>query len=210
MIQLDKEEIKEILVAVLVIALAFTMASWVRTQDVAQLPYLFFIALVSVGTGFVFHELAHRAVARHYGAFAAFKAWTTGLALALMTSVFGMVFAAPGAVYIFGRHLTVEQNGKISLAGPLTNLILALVFLALLVVVRGLWGIETAAGQFAYALTQSGFFINAWLGLFNMVPLFPLDGEKILRWNPLAWAVTGGVLFLLVFSPNLLLNLVGG
>ena len=207
---MDKEEIKEILVAVLVITLAFTMANWVRNQQLAELPYLFFIALVSVGTGFVFHELAHRAVARHYGAFAAFKAWSTGLALALMTSVFGMVFAAPGAVYIFGRHLTVEQNGKISLAGPLTNLVLAIVFLALFAVAQGMWSAEAAAGKFVSSLAASGFAINAWLGLFNMVPIFPLDGEKILRWSPLAWVATAAVLFLLVFSPSLLLNLVGG
>ncbi|MEW5955438.1 MAG: site-2 protease family protein [Candidatus Micrarchaeota archaeon] len=207
---MDRGELKEILIAVLVITLAFTMANWARTQRVSELPLLFFIALVSVGTGFVFHELAHRAVARHYGAFAAFKAWTTGLALALMTSVFGIVFAAPGAVYIFGRHLSVEQNGKISLAGPLVNLALALVFFALLVVAQGIWSVETAAGKFASSLAASGFYINAWLGLFNMLPLFPLDGEKILRWNPLAWAATAGILFLLVFSPSLLLNLVGG
>jgi len=206
----DKEELKEIIVAMLVITIAFTMANWARTQQASELPLLFATAFVAVGTGFVFHELAHRAVARYYGAFAAFKAWTTGLALALMTSVFGIVFAAPGAVYIFGRHLTVEQNGKISLAGPLTNLALALAFFALLVLAQGIWSAGTLAGKIVSSLAASGFYVNAWLGLFNMIPLFPLDGEKILRWNPLAWAATAAVLFLLVFSPSLLLNFVGG
>ncbi|HII39271.1 TPA: site-2 protease family protein [Candidatus Micrarchaeota archaeon] len=190
---MESEEIKELVLSVVVITLAFTMANWVRNQNLADLPPLFLISLISVGTGFVFHELAHRAVARHYGAFATFKAWTTGLALALMTSVFGMVFAAPGAVYIFGRHLSLEQNGKISLAGPAVNLLLAIIFLAIFMFSRSM-------DSLIPAIAGSAFTINAWLGLFNMIPIYPLDGQKILAWSPIAWGGTALALFFLVFG----------
>jgi Zn-dependent protease len=50
------------------------------------------------------------------------------LLLALGMSFLGFVFAAPGAVHIKG-YINKMQNGIFSLAGPLMNLILALVFL---------------------------------------------------------------------------------
>ena len=42
----------------------------------------------------------------------------------------GIAFAAPGAVYIHGNYISREQNGKISLAGPATNIILRVVLFA--------------------------------------------------------------------------------
>ena len=67
------------------------------------------LAGVAVGTGFIFHELAHRQVARYYGVYARYRAWYTGLLLAvtiafLSAKILGMPFvlAAPGAVYIVG------------------------------------------------------------------------------------------------------------
>ncbi len=34
-----------------------------------------------------------------------------------------------------------------------------------------------------------GFQINMWLGLFNMIPFWLLDGKKIFAWDPKIWAV---------------------
>jgi len=43
-----------------------------------------------------------------------------------------------------------------------------------------------------------GVAINAWLALFNMLPIGPLDGSKVLSWNPIVWVgiVAVSVLFL--------------
>jgi len=90
------------------------------------------------------------------------------LFFALITSLFGVVFAAPGAVIIQG-HVSPKQNGLISAAGPVANLVLALVFLAL----------SPWLGIVAYY----GYLINAWLALFNLIPVWLLDGKKVLHWN---------------------------
>ncbi|TLZ55689.1 MAG: hypothetical protein E6K17_05280, partial [Methanobacteriota archaeon] len=41
-------------------------------------------------------------------------------------------------------------------------------------------------------------YINAFLGVFNMLPIPPLDGSKVFRWNVAIWAVAivgmGGLL----------------
>lgn len=139
----------------------------------------FFIAALTVGTGFIIHEMGHKLVAQHYGCFAEFRAFNTMLWLAVIMAFFGFVFAAPGAVMISGP-VGVRRNGKISMAGPLANLIFALFFLSLLLIpVTGL--LKTLAGY--------GFLINTWLGLFNLLPFWNFDGKKILKWNKVVYGV---------------------
>lgn len=130
------------------------------------------ISAFTVGIGFLFHELAHKIAAQKYGCEAEFKEDNMMLLLALVMSLLGFVFAAPGAVHIKG-YLNRVQNGIISLAGPLMNLILALAFLPGLILFNGTLGLF-----FLY-----GFIINSWLGLFNMIPAGNFDGAKIYKWN---------------------------
>jgi Zn-dependent protease len=44
-----------------------------------------------------------------------------------------------------------------------------------------------------------GYTINAWLGLFNMLPFGPIDGAKVLNWSPLVFGITVAVAIVLVF-----------
>lgn len=108
--------------------------------------------------------------------------------LALAMSFFGFLFAAPGAVMIHG-HPTKKQMGHIASAGPLVNYVLALMFLA-----GGLLNpITLITPLFTY-----GAIVNAFLGLFNMLPFGMFDGKKILSWNKLNFGlmVVGGFVIL--------------
>ena len=187
--RIPKSELIQILIAWLGITFAF---SWKGFNFSLMLHYLPMI-LVGTLTGFIVHELAHKFTAMHYGAFAEFVMWPAGLIAAIVLSFVtnGMfVFAAPGAVYISGTHITRRQNGIISIAGPLSNLILALVFI-LLVAIIPVAAIKSIFFGAAY--------INIFLGLFNMLPIPPLDGYKVLSWNPIAWGSLGGILIALFF-----------
>ena len=152
----------------------------------------FFIILGTVGLGFIIHELAHKYVAIHYGAHAEYRAWTLGLFLALAMAFLtqgSFVFAAPGAVYIFGR-VSREQNGIISLAGPLTNFALAIIFLLL-----------SAFTGISKEFVATGALVNVMLGAFNMLPIPPFDGSKIFAWNKVVWGtlfLAFGALFMLM------------
>ena len=139
----------------------------------------FILSALTVGVGFLLHELAHKFVAQKYRCWAEFRAFDQMLFLAILMSFFGVIFAAPGAVMISG-HVNKERNGKISAAGPLTNFVLALLFLILATLPLHL---------FIKNIGSYGFIINAWLGLFNMIPFGNFDGVKILRWNKVVYGV---------------------
>jgi Zn-dependent protease len=174
-------EVVHILASVVTIAFAFTLF-----KPEGFNPEQFAIILIAVGSAFVLHEIGHRTVARSYGVHSEYRAWTWGLCLAIAMAFAtqgSFVFAAPGAVYIFGR-VTREQNGKISIAGPATNLLVALAFLALFLATPYKELCATAA------------YVNLVLGAFNLMPFGPLDGTKIYAWNAKAWAALFALFFI--------------
>jgi len=179
-------EIKDLLKAWLIISLAFAIVLSGASIFSASFLLFFATAAIAVGSGFLFHELAHKLVAQRYGCWAEFRADMTMLILALLMSFFGFVFAAPGAVMIGGGHVDKRRNGIISISGPATNFVLAVLFLL------GMLALPNII--FAY-----GFIINAWLGLFNLIPFSIFDGAKIFRWNPGIWGGMLAVGIVLVF-----------
>jgi Zn-dependent protease len=197
---MEKGELTDILVSVIAISIAFS----IRGLLIGMSPNvrIFPIVLVTVGLGFVLHELAHRFVAKMYGAVAFYRGWQGGLMLMLLTSLFGFIIAAPGAVYIYSPYLTRKQNGIISLAGPLTNFLLAILFLVVGVMI-GI-GVTSAAGEtLAEQFLLYGFATNMYLGFLNMLPIPPLDGSKVFSWNFAVWAVV----FLVFLLPMLFLEI---
>lgn len=191
----SKQELQDLFRAWLAISLAFGI---VMTGGITTLFHLIFfknlgISMAVVGTGFLFHELAHKLVAQRYKCWAEFRSFNTMLWLAIGCSLFGFVFAAPGAVMISGT-ITKDRNGKISLAGPLMNIILAIIFLGLSFVIKNTLALEL----FSY-----GFMINTWLAIFNLIPVWNLDGKKIWQWSKPAWivvAIAAGSLLALTFA----------
>jgi Zn-dependent protease len=172
----SKIEIRDLAISVVVLALAFS--AW----NLALLPLTLFIVVIA----FAAHEIVgHKLVAQHYGYFAEYRMWTYGLAIALVSSFFGFIFAAPGAVYISPvrrkfafsvARITERENAIISIGGPAVNIALGFAMLA--------------SAFFAPAFADLFFTaarISFWLAIFNLIPLPPLDGSKIFAWNKMAW-----------------------
>ena len=174
----SKREIKDLWIAGFVISLAFAILlsggykAIISFNSVILIAFL--VAFFTAGIGFLLHELMHKYIAQNYGLRAEFKAFYPGLWLALLFSLFGFILAAPGAVFIKG-FITRERNGKISLAGPATNITLAFLFLITLLIIK-------PEGLFGY-FVKYGLSINALLAAFNMIPIMPFDGAKVISWN---------------------------
>ncbi|HEX7514009.1 MAG TPA: peptidase M50 [archaeon] len=175
----SSKEVLDLLIAWLGVSFAFYLAlfrpnlSHVSLEIV--LPNLI-ITLAVVGSSFVLHELLHKFTAQHFGFWSEFRASYTMLAFAvLFAAISGIVFAAPGATMIYGPTITKRQNGIISAAGPLLNLALGGLFLLLYLL--------TPLGSVLNEVGQLGFIINVWLSAFNLLPIGPLDGKKVLDWG---------------------------
>jgi Zn-dependent protease len=183
-----KSEIIQMLISVITISLAFSLA----------IMQSFPIILLTVGLGFILHEVAHKLVAIRFGCKAFYKMWVEGLVLAVFLAVITggrFIFAAPGAVYIFKHGLTRRENGLISIAGPATNIALAFIFLFIM---------------FIPALSELGawgFRINLFLAMFNLLPFPPLDGSKVISWNPAVWFMAIAVSGAFLFFPEQMLSL---
>ncbi len=180
-------EVRDILLAWAALGVAFYFAYRAEFRSVGIFGGIA-ISLATVGSGFVLHELSHKFVAERYGYWAEFRMWPMGILLAIATSLVGFIFAAPGATYISGLSVSSEQNGRISLAGPLTNVAVGLIFLPFLIIGSG--SLEL--------LGFIGFSVNMFLAVFNMLPFLPLDGAKVFAWSKIYW--------LAVFGPLVILN----
>jgi Zn-dependent protease len=191
------QEKKDLIISWITLSLAFAVVISPRFFDTANLLVSLPIALVGVGTGFVLHELAHREAAKSFGFHSEFRAWYPGLGLAIILAIvtFGQfTFAAPGATYFFGNNVSRRQNGIISAAGPAINIVIGL-----LLMVIGIF----SSGFIQYVLIAAST-INFWLALFNLIPIYPLDGSKIVAWKPTAWLLLAVVSGFFVFAPGIL------
>ncbi len=191
----SSRELRDLVVAWLALGLAFSLlyvpVSATTIVDVlASAPFLeeFALSLATVGVAFLLHELAHKVVAVRFGQHAEFRADFGMLALAVAGGLAGFLFAAPGAVHHRGR-ITPREHGLIALAGPLTNVALAVVSLSLFVVVPD--------------IAWRGLYINVLLAGFNMIPFGPLDGATVLQWNKAVYAAAA----VITIGPALLLFL---
>jgi Zn-dependent protease len=136
-------------------------------------------AVLFFTAGFIIHELAHKTVAQRYGLWAEFRLDTFGAALTLLSAVSPLKIIAPGAVVIAG-NTSQDRVGRTAVAGPITNVLLALLLLALAQIVP--------FSGFTYAML-AGAAINAFMALFNLIPFGVLDGLKVFRWSKPVWLV---------------------
>jgi len=171
---LSSREIVDLIASWITISVAFSLVVS-PSNPLSVLP----LYLVVVGTAFVLHELGHKYAAIRLGYHAEYRLWTAGLAFALLLAfTTGFVFAAPGAVYVLGMPGR-RDNGIISIAGPLVNFVVATAALLAMILLR--------PGYFLLKLLYAVFHVNAFIGFFNMLPVPPLDGSKVISWSTAAY-----------------------
>jgi len=200
-IEFDRTELRDLAAAWVTLSIAFTFFLAPRgflqmnAAVLGELRDLFVLSMLTVGAGFLLHELAHKVVAVRFGQVAAFRADYGLLGLAIASGLAGFLFAAPGAVYHRG-HITERQNGLVAVAGPVTNLVLAALFLVPFLLFGG----------FVADIAHLGVLINVFLAAFNMLPAGPLDGRTVLDWH---WAPFAVVLLTAVAFGGLFVLTVG-
>ncbi|MFH0905815.1 MAG: site-2 protease family protein [archaeon] len=198
---MNRKELIQLVIAWLVISICFALR--LNNYDLfsllgkkvvfnfSELLKFLLISLVITATSFIIHEMAHKYTAIHFGAKGQFVMWSEGLIISLVfTAIFGFMLIIPGAVYIFGKDLSRKEYGIVSLAGPLSNIIMGLIFIGL-----------SFSGILPAIIISYGIMINFWLAFFNLLPVWQLDGKKIFVWNIFVWLLMILVAGFFVFIP---------
>jgi Zn-dependent protease len=142
---------------------------------------LFAFAATVVVTAFVCHEMAHKAVAQRFGHWAEFQLSPMGLLISFVTAFLGFLFALPGATVV--QEMGDEREfGQTALAGPGSNLAFSTAFFAAAGIVTQLHNAAWIAVLFEYLA-----FYNGYFAAFNLIPIGPLDGRKVWRWDRRVW-----------------------
>ena len=188
-IRFSTTELKHLLAGVLLIlAIGFSMPLYWKIELYGYPELLSSLAIIFTFS-FIAHELAHKITAQHHGLWAEFRVTLPGALITLLSIVSPFKIISPGAVMV-GGMADRETIGKTSIAGPLTNIVLALFFLILT---------ESFRGSIAFFAFYFGLLVNSFIAMFNMIPFGILDGFKVFFWNKIVWA--------LVFSAALALTL---
>ncbi|MCD6195551.1 MAG: site-2 protease family protein [Staphylothermus sp.] len=180
-------EALSLIIASIVIALVFG-SSELFYGSYMKFLLVSLIAIIAV----IPHELAHRWSARRLGCYSRYVLSPIGLLLTLITAIpfIPIKVIMPGFTLVISPYhdpyINKRINGIVSIAGPITNLVFASIslFILALLIKQGL--INILLIYFLYNNTL----INSWVALFNLLPVPPLDGSKIISWKPLLWIIS--------------------
>lgn len=171
------------------------IANLIQTVAIYALPVLFAITI---------HEAAHGYASRHFGDNTAYMMGRLTLNPIKHIDPIGTIamplllyFATSGA-FLFGYAKPVPVNFSnlrnpkrdmiwVALAGPASNFVQALLWALALVIMAGS-GVEEV---FFLKMAQAGVLVNLVMWAFNLFPLPPLDGGRILvgllPWKQAQW-----------------------
>jgi Zn-dependent protease len=131
-------------------------------KDLSPLTYWLMGIAGTLGLflGIVIHEFAHSLVARHYG----------------MPMKGITLFIFGGVAEMGDEPSSPKVEFLMAIAGPVTSIILALIFLGL-----AAWAEQADAPLALFGVLRYLGAINGILAAFNLLPAFPLDGGRVLR-----------------------------
>ena len=154
---------------------------------VGAIPVLFAITL---------HEVAHGMAARHFGDRTAEMLGRLSLNPVKHIDPMGTIvvpailFMMGGVLFGWAKPVPVAfgnlRNPKrdmifVALAGPAANILMGIVWALILKLVFLFGAQEAIAGEFLISMCRIGILINTLLAAFNLLPIPPLDGGRVLR-----------------------------
>jgi len=136
------------------------------------------LSIAAFTASFLMHEIAHKITAQKHGLWAEFRLTLMGAILTALSIISPFKFISPGAVMVSG-YADKKTLGKTAIAGPTTNIILAIL----------LTPATFLLPEYAPIFAPIAAF-NAWIALINLIPFGIFDGFKVYLWDKKIWALT--------------------
>ena len=172
-------------------------------------PTLFFALLICLIFSLCFHEYAHGLVAFYYGDDTAYRNGRLTLnplahldpVGSMMILFIGIGYAKPVPVNAMKLNNPRLDLIKVAAAGPISNLILTFIGIMIFHI------IQPDSNNLSHVFLQIFIHINAALAIFNLLPVYPLDGGQIFG-NLLSSKYPHFATNLLIYGPKVLLGII--
>jgi Zn-dependent protease len=169
-------------------------------NDIDQTIQNVLVCIIPVLFAVTLHEVAHGFTAKYFGDPTAFSEGRLSLNPIRHIDPFGsillplLLFWSIGIPFGYAKPVPVDfsrlrnprkQSGFVAAAGPAANFLMGLAWMLVYVLLQ-LGGVTE---RFFLEMASAGFTINAAMMVFNLIPVPPLDGGRIVTsLLPIAWA----------------------
>lgn len=146
-----------------------------------------YFAFLAGASGLILHEMGHKIVGRYFCINnTEFVIKPLGIIIGFVSAIlFHMVLASPGGVTI-GNNASKHDIVMEALGGPCTNLLIFAITFPLSFAVPII--VTVAPGVTANVFLTIAI-INLYYGTFNLAPIPPLDGWRVVTRNQTLWAL---------------------
>lgn len=188
-LKISNQELAHIGVAWFIFSIAFAPQMFIQgyasTNNIYTAMTIVSIASFALGFAFIFHEMGHKFAAQYFKARAEFKLDRRGMLITVISIALRFYLLMPGATF-WESNLSKYSDirGRVSASGPIVNLHLACLSIVFFIFQGSPLG---SIGWVLFYFGQISLYLNVFLGIFNLIPVWILDGKKIFEWSEMIW-----------------------